>query len=290
MTEEVPHNPVRGAARRRLAVVAAIAVGAPVLAAGAASAQVSPGGGTSAPGDPEVTSIQCLTRCIDGTTGVVKSKIRLLGTDLANTKVVSLPRSDGARAKDKEPIVKPNGNVIARVRKGAVTGAVRVADTFGQVKDSDYSFTVGTKEQLLEVQQQFRFPVKGPHTYGDGFGAPRAGHSHQGIDIFAKCGTPLIVTHTGVVKANAYQGSAGNYVVIDGQGVKQDYMYAHLMRPSSLRKGQPVTTGDLVGKVGETGNASGCHLHFEIWGGKGWYTGGSPFDPEKVVRYWDSYS
>lgn len=287
MTEEVPHKPVRGAARRRFAVAIAIAAALPVFAAGAASAQVSPGGGTSAPGDPEVSSIQCLTRCINGTTGVIKSKIRLLGTDLANTRMVSLPRSDGTRAKDKRPIVKPSGTVVAVVRKGAVTGKVRVADTFGQVEDSEFSFTVGTKAQLREIQEQFRFPVKGPHTYGDGFGA---GRGHQGIDIFSKCGTPLIAVHTGVVKAKAFQSSAGYYVVIDGQGVKQDYMYAHLIKPSHLKKGDQVTTGDLVGKMGETGNASGCHLHFEIWTGKGWYTGGSPIDPEKLVRYWDSYS
>jgi murein DD-endopeptidase MepM/ murein hydrolase activator NlpD len=287
VTEEVPHKPVRGAARRRFAVAIAIAAALPVLAAGAASAQVSPGGGTSAPGDPEVTSIQCLTRCINGTTGVIKSKIRLLGSDLANTRMVSLPRSDGTRAKDKRPIVKPSGTVVSVVRKGAVTGKVRVADTFGQVEDSEFSFTVGTKAQLKEVQAQYRFPVRGPHTYGDGLGA---GRGHQGVDIFAQCGTPLVVAKTGVVKANAFQSSAGNYVVIDAAGVKQDHMYAHLTKPSPLKKGMQVSTGQALGKVGQTGNASGCHLHFEIWGGKGWYTGGTPIDPVPIVKYWDSFS
>ena len=120
-----------------------------------------------------------------------------------------------------------------------------------------------------------------------GVGADRG---HQGADVFAACGSPLVVAHSGVVKAKAFHGSAGNYVVIDAAGVKQDYMYAHLKKPSSLSKGQQVTTGQEVGFVGATGNASGCHLHFEIWVGAGWYSGGKPIDPVPTLKYWDSFS
>ena len=108
--------------------------------------------------------------------------------------------------------------------------------------------------------------------------------------VFAACGTPLVAIHTGTVKAKAFQGSAGNYVVIDAQGVKQDYFYAHLKAPAMVSEGQKVTTGQRLGKVGETGNAQGCHLHFEIWTGGGWYTGGKPIDPLKLLKYWDSFS
>jgi murein DD-endopeptidase MepM/ murein hydrolase activator NlpD len=292
VNEAQKHPANRGAARRR--TVAALAAAAAALCAGTgfASAQVSPGGGggTTAPGDPQVLSIQCMTRCIGPATGVVKSKIRLLGSDLNSVRVVSMARADGTRAKDRKPVVKPSGVVITKVGKGVVTGPVRVADSFGQVRDSSVSFAVGTIAQLKAVQAQYRFPVPSKHTYGDGFGAPRDGHSHQGVDIFAPCGTPMVAAHSGVVKARAFQGSAGNYVVIDGAGVKQDYFYAHLLRPSPLRKGQQVTTGQEVGRMAETGNASGCHLHFEIWAGAGWYTGGKPIDPMQILRYWDSFS
>jgi Peptidase family M23 len=280
--------PARGAARKRAAVVLAIATAAPVIAAGAASAQVSPGGGgTIAPGDPQVLSIQCVTRCIGPSTGVTKSKIRLLGTDLGSVTMVSLPRADGTRTKDKNPVVKPSGAVVSRVGKGAVSGPARIADSFGNVRDSAVSFTVGTIAQLKAIQAQYRFPLQAKHSYGDGFGA---GRGHQGADVFAACGSPLVVAHSGVVKAKAFHGSAGNYVVIDADGVKQDYMYAHLKKPSSLTKGQQVTTGQEVGFVGETGNASGCHLHFEIWIGAGWYSGGKPIDPVPTLKYWDSFS
>ena len=288
MTEGPAHTPARGAAHKRVAVVLALAGALPVIGAGAASAQV--GGGTTAPGDPQVLSIQCVTRCIAPDKGVAKSKIRLLGTDLGSVTLVSLPRADGTRAKDKDPVVRPSGAVLSKVVKGAVTGPVRIADGFGQVHDSSVAFTVGTNAELKAIQAQYRFPLQAPHTYGDGFGAPRAGHSHQGVDIFAACGSPLVAAHSGVVKAKAYQGSAGNYVVIDAAGIKQDYAYMHLKKPASVAKGQQVTTGQEVGRVGQTGNASGCHLHFEIWVGAGWYTGGKPIDPVPTVKYWDSFS
>jgi murein DD-endopeptidase MepM/ murein hydrolase activator NlpD len=292
VTEGSVQRPTRGAARKRFAVVLAIATAAPVIGAGAAAAQVSPGdgGGTTAPGDPQVLSIQCVTRCIAPGTGVIKSKIRLIGTDLSSVTMVSMPRADGTRTKDKNPVVKPSGAVLSRVGKGAVTGTVRIADSFGNVRDSAVSFGVGTIAQLKAIQAQYRFPLPSKHTYGDGFGAARDGHTHQGVDIFAPCGVPLIAAHSGVVKAKAYQGSAGNYVVIDAAGVKQDYFYAHLQKPAMVAKGQQVTTGQQVGTVGETGNASGCHLHFEIWTGAGWYSGGKPIDPLETLKYWDSFS
>ena len=292
MTEVSAQRPNRVAARKRVGVVLAIAAAAPVIGAGAASAQVSPGdgGGTTAPGDPQVLSIQCVTRCIAPGTGVVKSKIRLIGTDLGSVTMVSMARADGTRAKDKDPIVKPSGAVLSRIGKGSVTGTIRIADTFGNVRDSTVPFGVGTIAQLREIQAQYRFPLPSKHTFGDGFGAPRDGHTHQGVDVFAPCGVPLVAAHSGVVKAKAFQGSAGNYVVIDAAGVKQDYMYAHLQKPAMVVKGQPVTTGQQVGNVGETGNASGCHLHFEIWVGAGWYTGGKPIDPLPTLKYWDSFS
>ena len=92
----------RGTARKHGAIALAAAFALPALAVGAASAQVSPGagagGGTTAPGDPQVASIQCVTRCIGPSTGVVKSKIRLLGSDLGAVTVASMARADGGRA------------------------------------------------------------------------------------------------------------------------------------------------------------------------------------------------
>jgi len=278
----------------RLPLAFAAAVALTTVTAAGASAQVAPSsGGTVAPGDPQIATVQCLTRCISATSGVVKSKIRILGSDLGSTKVVSFPRADGKTAKDKRPVIKPTGVVLSKIPKRAVTGPIRIADSFGQVRDSSLQFVVGTKAQLKAAQAAWTFPIKGPHNYGDAgarFGSARSGHSHQGQDVFAACGAPLVAAHSGTVKARGYQGSAGNYVVIDGAGVKEDHVYMHLRGPAKVSKKQSVTTGQFLGRVGDSGNASGCHLHFEIWKGRGWYTGGSPIDPFPSLKYWDSFS
>jgi hypothetical protein len=137
------------------------------------------------------------------------------------------------------------------------------------------------------------FPVRGRHTYGTGqaaFGAQRDGHSHEGQDVFARCGTPLVAARGGVVKLNRFERSAGNYIVIDGDGTDVDYVYMHLRDPSPLKKDARVLTGQPIGNVGDTGDADGCHLHLELWSGPGWYTGGAPLDPSPFLRAWDAYS
>jgi murein DD-endopeptidase MepM/ murein hydrolase activator NlpD len=133
------------------------------------------------------------------------------------------------------------------------------------------------------------FPIPSAHTYGDGFGAPRSGHSHQGQDIMAPCGTPLVAVSRAKVKFVSFQRLAGNYVVIRNKKLHQDYMYAHLIAPASVAKGQVVQPGQQIGNVGQTGDATACHLHFELWVGK-WYRGGHPVNPLPYLQNWDSYS
>jgi murein DD-endopeptidase MepM/ murein hydrolase activator NlpD len=137
----------------------------------------------------------------------------------------------------------------------------------------------------------FKFPIRGPHTYGDGIGAPRAGHTHQGQDVFAACGTKLVAVRGGRVQYRAYHSSAGNYVVIDGKKTGHDYVYMHLKKPSPFHKGEKVKTGEKIGAVGETGNASGCHLHFEEWSAPGWYEGGNFMGAvTRHLKKWDRWS
>ncbi|HWJ43497.1 MAG TPA: peptidoglycan DD-metalloendopeptidase family protein [Solirubrobacterales bacterium] len=139
----------------------------------------------------------------------------------------------------------------------------------------------------------YAFPILGAHEYGlsaGRFGAGRSGHTHQGQDIMAACGTPEVAARGGIVHYSGYQGAAGNYIVIDGRGTGYDFMYAHLAEPSPLHTGDTVRTGQPIGIVGDTGDAQGCHLHFEMWGPPGWYEGGSPFDPLPYLEKWDAYS
>ncbi|MFI5028200.1 MAG: peptidoglycan DD-metalloendopeptidase family protein [Solirubrobacterales bacterium] len=139
----------------------------------------------------------------------------------------------------------------------------------------------------------YEFPILGPHNYGgpeNRFGAPRAGHTHQGQDVLANCGLALVAARGGKVQYAGYEAAAGNYIVIDGKGTGYDMVYMHLAEPSPLRTGDTVRTGEPIGIVGDTGDATGCHLHFEIWTPPGWYQGGSPIDPLPLLKKWDSYS
>jgi len=139
----------------------------------------------------------------------------------------------------------------------------------------------------------YAFPILGPHDFGGAegrFGAARAGHTHEGQDVMADCGTPLVAARGGRVQYSGYEGAAGNYVVIDGRGTGFDMAYMHLLEPSSLQTGMTVRTGEPIGLVGQTGDATACHLHFEIWTAPGWYEGGSPIDPLPYLEKWDAYS
>jgi murein DD-endopeptidase MepM/ murein hydrolase activator NlpD len=133
--------------------------------------------------------------------------------------------------------------------------------------------------------------VRGTYDFGgpDGrFGAGRPGHTHQGQDISAAEGTPVASPYGGTVKAVRYQAEgAGHYIVIGGSGEDRDYVFMHLVAGSTLvRPGQTVQAGQQIAQVGTTGRSSGAHLHFEIWVGGGWYTGGHPVDPLPFLQAW----
>ena len=135
-----------------------------------------------------------------------------------------------------------------------------------------------------------RFPILGPHTFGTGaaaFGGPRG---HQGQDTFAACGTPLVAAHGGTVQYAGFHALAGYYLVIDNAGAGTDYVYMHLRRPALVQAGDDVLIGQAIGEVGDTGDADGCHLHFEIWTAPGWYSGGHPIDPLPFLTAWDQAS
>ena len=130
------------------------------------------------------------------------------------------------------------------------------------------------------------FPVKGKHEYWAGLGD---GRDHQGVDVGADCGKRIVAARAGKVQHKAYHASAGNYVVVDGKDTDVDYVYMHLQQPSKLSEGDKVKTGGLIGRNGDTGNASGCHLHFEMWQGD-WYGGGKVMDPMPALKRWDGWS
>ncbi len=126
-------------------------------------------------------------------------------------------------------------------------------------------------------------PVQGVRARGvaDTFGAPRGrDRKHQGIDIFAPRGTPVRSATRGVVVAVREGGLGGRVVWVLGPGGERHY-YAHLQGwAPGLGEGRVVQAGDLLGFVGDSGNAKGTppHLHYGIYGARGAY------DPLPLLR------
>ena len=120
------------------------------------------------------------------------------------------------------------------------------------------------------------------------FGAPRnGGRTHEGLDITAPCGRRVLAARGGKVRVIRYEPALkGHFAVIRDRTTGTDYVYSHFPTRSPLREGSHVRTGELVGRVGQSGNAAStpCHLHFEIWP-NGWGRG-NPVDPAPRVAGW----
>ena len=209
----------------------------------------------------------------------------------------------GSAPVDTTITVSGSGHEVRRIELPAVQpGAEEVEKWDGlnnggrPVADGAYRIEVGVAggnqkdAGSVELHRHF-FPVRGPHgTRGPvgQFGAPRnGGRTHKGFDVTGACDTPLAAAVTGTVVKRAYDARLdGNFVVIKGLGERRQYLYAHMVHPSTFRKGELVHVGEIVGNVGKTGNARtvGCHLHFEI------HLRGRPINPEPYLRSWDRYS
>jgi murein DD-endopeptidase MepM/ murein hydrolase activator NlpD len=117
----------------------------------------------------------------------------------------------------------------------------------------------------------FVFPVGDPHSFWDSFGAPRMmgtgyEHAHQGTDIMAPSGTPLLACERGIITKMGSDVLGGTKIWVKGQSGTY-YYYAHLSRfADGMVDGLVVEPGTVIGYVGDTGNARGGapHLHFEI--------------------------
>jgi len=115
-------------------------------------------------------------------------------------------------------------------------------------------------------------PVDGAVTFRDSWGEPRpGGRSHTGVDMMAPIGTPLVAIEAGTIRSMGYHyaGGIGLDIITDG-GIR--WYYAHLNGyAAGIAEGTRVVAGQVVGYVGETGNAAGPHLHLAYAPGGGYH-------------------
>ena len=145
----------------------------------------------------------------------------------------------------------------------------------------------GAQLAALPPPKALAMPVEGvrPAALRDTWHAPRdgGGRRHEGLDIFAPRGRPVRSATDGIVMRVGRNALGGQVVWVLGPGGQRHY-YAHLDRFGDVRAGQRVATGDLLGYVGNTGNARGTppHLHYGI------YTAAGAISPYPLLRRRDA--
>jgi murein DD-endopeptidase MepM/ murein hydrolase activator NlpD len=190
----------------------------------------------------------------------------------------------------------PTDQLLAGVTTGSTSveradgQSVEVSSTAASSSAARDAFTVTSWAEMLRLKYGTRDynyslgdpngPIRWPFPYAvpisSGYGeraAPCYGCStiHMGIDFNPGVGAPIYAIAAGVVKqAEDGNGGYGNFVYIDhgnllGDGQNITSLYAHMQHGSvALRVGDTVQVGDFIGTVGQTGQATGPHLHFEL--------------------------
>ncbi|NUS81523.1 MAG: M23 family metallopeptidase [Streptomyces sp.] len=162
-------------------------------------------------------------------------------------------------------------------RKAEAEAEKKAAEAEAKRKAEEAARKKAEAERLAKLAAQYTLPVAS-YTLTASFG--QAGNmwsaDHTGQDFAAPTGTPVKALHGGTITSAGWAGAYGYRIVIklnDGTEI----WYCHLS--SMVRTSGSVTTGDVVGRVGATGNVTGPHLHLEVRPG-----GGSPIDPMPWLR------
>jgi murein DD-endopeptidase MepM/ murein hydrolase activator NlpD len=145
-----------------------------------------------------------------------------------------------------------------------------------------------SRTHVLLTGKGFVFPVYGKHNYSDTYGAFRADTIvHEGNDIFAEAGTPLVAVCDGTLNRVGTLPISGNRLWVKCSKTGDSFFYAHLSAfATDTRSGLRVKAGQVIGFVGSTGDAEQTppHCHFEVHPGNG-----PSVDPYPFLRAWESH-
>ena len=185
----------------------------------------------------------------------------------------------------------PRPTWISRVLSVLIKAVVLLALLFvfdrllPTISQQTQSFVMAKWQQLSLLQQdppaENSLPNPLPEQgLADTWGAARSqGRTHEGIDIFAPRGTPIQSTTQGIVSKVGNNNLGGRVVVVVGPGGAGHY-YAHLEDYADISPNDWVNAGDIIGYVGDSGNAKGTppHLHYGI------YINGSAVNPYPLMQ------
>lgn len=210
------------------------------------------------------------------------------------TTTTSPPQYEGTTTTTAPKLVGGGGDDPGDVGKGVIPpGYQKIINSVKRSKANNTKALLAALQPLVDkgmtpaqaaVVGFGRFPVAGEANFIDDWLFPRfsgAFHLHEGTDIFAPTGTPVRTPVDGVLRhASGGLGGTAAYVrTVEGH----ELYFAHLASYSELKPGATLKVGDVIGYVGDTGNARGGapHLHFEIHPkGKG------PVNPKPYLDQW----
>ena len=268
-------------ARRRRRALAAVPVAALVLAWGSHAGAQSPLGQTTPP--TTANGLQQLVENLLGQGTVPPAPPPPAPAPPAAEPGGELPPGPGAEpgvvAAEGARVVPPEGQAaMDSIRRTPPRTTDALITALRQLVD------IGLSAEEAAVLGMGHFPVAGPANYFHDFLYPRFNpeyRPHQGTDIFAAEGTPVRASEDGTVRFTEGGISGKAYYLYTGSGTY--YFGCHLVAFADLPNGASVSQGQIVGYVGDTGDAAGGppHLHFEIHPG-----GGAAVDPKGILDGW----
>ena len=156
------------------------------------------------------------------------------------------------------------GYVGALTWRAILTKAKPVATATSSTSSSGSTRTTSTSRSVVRAPVTAGKVCPAPGAaFGSGWGAQRSGHLHQGVDLVARRGTPILAVESGyIVRAGVQSNGAIRIVQQGASGPK--YFYGH-MDSITVGAGSRVSRGQVIGYMGDTGSRGAVHLHFEYW-------------------------
>ncbi|MEW1603738.1 M23 family metallopeptidase [Streptomyces sp. NPDC093808] len=265
----------RGGGLARSSTVLGVGVIAAVGAGGMASAQTGkPPVSISMPDLPNVGSLLSEEETPKGTSTPLSD----IGMTTADAEEGASGAGEALRARIMAQVEQQQGQAQSKAQAAALAAAEKeAAEAAAKAEKEAKEKAEAAKkraeeeaakkaeaERLAELAKQYTLPTSS-YTLTSTFGQAGAYWSsgyHTGLDFAAPTGTLIKAVHTGTITAAGWDGSYGYKTVLtldDGTEI----WYAH-QSSISVSVGQKVTTGDVIGRVGATGNVTGAHLHFEV--------------------------